>query len=328
VPALRSLRERFRSYPLGVPVSDEFVESQGFDLVHFPTQVAYKTSLPSIYQPHDLQHLHYPQYFRKDEFAQRESWYRAFCAQATFVCVQTQWTKADVVAKYNLRPETVAVIPWGVALDHDLVATKPTALKRKYKVGDRFFFYPAVTWPHKNHLCLLHALRTLRDEHNLTPSLVCTGAVTSYHKVLARAASETGIADQVRYLGFVPIEDLQGLYDAATAMVYPSRFEGFGLPILEAFHAGTPVLCSNSSVLPEVAQDGALYFDPDDAGELAALMFQVLQRAQTRTDLAEAGRRVVSQYSFENTARQFQALYRRCVSPVAGKLSNTLTCAN
>jgi glycosyltransferase involved in cell wall biosynthesis len=325
LPILRPLRERFRRYSTEVPVSDGYVESRAFDLVHFPTQVAYQTSLPSIYQPHDLQHLHYPQYFAKGEFAQREACYRAFCEQATYVCVQTEWTKADLVGNYKLPPQKVAVIAWGAATDPNICTSATTRVVDKYNLPQTFFFYPAVTWPHKNHLCLLHALKILRDEHGLSSTLVSTGMITGFHKTLAQAAREAGISQQIKYLGFIPAEDLLGLYRAATAMVYPSRFEGFGLPILEAFQASTPVLCSNSSVLPEVAQNGALYFNPDDSAELASLMRRILESSQTRRNLVQAGHQVLSQYSFENTARQFQALYRQCEHFNKSKLS-TFSC--
>jgi glycosyltransferase involved in cell wall biosynthesis len=327
MPMLRPLRESFRRYSTGVPVSDGNVERCSFDLVHFPTQIAYRTSLPSIYQPHDLQHLHFPQYFAKGEFLQRDVWYRVFCEQAAYVCVQTEWTKADLVKSYNLPPDKIAVIPWGVAIDPGTsTSTTATSVVDKYKLPQTFFFYPAVTWPHKNHLIILNALKILRDEKGLRPTLVCTGSITEFHKTLEQAAKGNGLTQQVRYLGFIPAEDLQGLYEAASAMVYPSRFEGFGLPILEAYQAGTPVLCSGSSVLPEVAQDGALYFDPDDPAELSSLMLRILESPQTRRDLMQAGLQVVSQYSFEATAKHFQSLYRQCERLTKSRPS-TLSCS-
>jgi hypothetical protein len=97
---------------LPIPISSGDIESQKFDLVHFPTQAAYRTHLPSIYQPWDLQHLHYPQFFSKTEFALRERWYRAYCAQAAFVCVQTEWSRRDVIAIYELATDRVSIIRW------------------------------------------------------------------------------------------------------------------------------------------------------------------------------------------------------------------------
>jgi len=98
-----------------IPVSDGYVESQEFDVVHFPTQTAYLTDRPTIYQPHDLQHLHYPQFFSKIEFALRERYYRTFCDRASFVCVQAQWTKQDVINRYGIMEEKMVVVPWGSA---------------------------------------------------------------------------------------------------------------------------------------------------------------------------------------------------------------------
>ena len=94
-------------------------------------------------------------------------------------------------------------------------------------------------------------------------------------------------------------------------MIFPSKFEGFGLPILEAFHAGLPVLSSNATVLPEVAQDGALYFDPDSPEELSTLMKVILDSPELRKELISKGALVLSQYSFRDTAAKFQALYER-----------------
>lgn len=99
-----------------VAVSDGYVEGQQFDVVHFPTQIGYLTELPSIYQPWDLQHLHYPQFFSKATFDWRERNYRAYCSRASYVCVQTEWTRQDVIQHYGLPADKVVVIPWGRCL--------------------------------------------------------------------------------------------------------------------------------------------------------------------------------------------------------------------
>jgi len=112
LPLLRRIWSKLRSaQPL--PSSDGYVESAGFDVVHFPTQAAYLTGLPSIYQPWDLQHLHYPEFFKKEDWIWRDKLYRAFCKNAAYVCVQTKWTKQDLIAQYELAEDKVVVIPWG-----------------------------------------------------------------------------------------------------------------------------------------------------------------------------------------------------------------------
>jgi glycosyltransferase involved in cell wall biosynthesis len=294
-----------------VPASDGYVESQKFDVVHFPTQIAYLTDLPSIYQPHDLQHLHYPEFFSKVAFEIREREYRAFCDQATFVCVHAEWTKQDVIRRYGIPDRKVVVVPWGSVFDayKDPSAAECTATKEKYNLPEQFFFYPAATWPHKNHETIIRALAILKEKCGRAPKVFFTGASTDFRPTLDRLARELGVIERVRYLGFVSPMELQVIYRAATAMVYASKFEGFGLPILEAFQAGLPVLSSNATVLPEIAQEGALYFDPSSPAALAALMEAMLDSSELCRRLTEKGSRLLSQYSFANTAARFQALY-------------------
>lgn len=294
-----------------LPVSDGYVEAEGFDVVHFPTQEAYLTDLPTIYQPHDLQHLHYPEFFSKTEVELRERRYRAFCEQATAVCVHAEWTKQDIIRWYSLAPGKVRVIKWGMVFD---AYQSPSAGIRqitaeKYNLPSQFFFYPAVTWPHKNHEGIIRALSILKEKHGLTPDVYCTGSTTPFRKKLDEIARESGTFQQMHYLGFVSPDELQTIYGLATALVYASKFEGFGLPILEAFHAGLPVVCSNASVLPEIAQDGVLYFDPESPEQLASRMKTLLENQEVRRGLVDKGRLVLSQYSFRDTASAFQTLY-------------------
>ena len=294
-----------------VPASDGYVESQEFDVVHFPTQIGYLTNVPSIYQPHDLQHLHYPQFFSKVAFDLREREYRAFCNQASFVCVHAEWTKQDVIRQYGIPPKKVVVIPWGSVFDpYKEPSAEETAVAiKKFSLPEHFFFYPAATWPHKNHETIIRALVILKEKYGRTPDVFFTGASTDFRPNLDRIARELVVMDRLHHLGFVTPVELQVIYRAATAMVYASKFEGFGLPILEAFQAGLPVLSSNATVLPEIAQDGALYFDPNSPAELAALMETMLDNRDLGQRLIEKGNRVLSQYSFGNTAARFQELY-------------------
>lgn len=310
IAPLRAAWAKLRSGVLPIPVSSGYVESEGFDLVHFPTQSAFLTRLPSIYQPWDLQHLHYPNFFSKTEFALREKLYRAYCAQAAFVCVQTEWTRQDVIDKYDISRDKVVVIRWGSVLDAYRAAS-PRAMQEtveKYHLPLQYFFYPAITWPHKNHENIIRALNVLK-KRGRTQQIVFTGASTKFRATLDRIAREVGVADQLHYLGFVTTEELVSIFAKATAMVFPSKFEGFGLPILEAFHACVPVLSSNASVLPEVARDGAAYFDPDSPTELAALLVRCLDDSDFRESLIRKGSEVLATFSMKDTAAEFQKLY-------------------
>jgi len=313
IAPLRCLGRKLRGRIGRIASSDGYVESQKFDLVHFPTQMAYLTELPSIYQPWDLQHFHYPQFFPKADVAYRERHYRAFCEQASFVCVQAQWTKQDVIDCYGIAEEKVVVIPWGSVFD----AYNPPSIEiaqatiEKYDLPDQFFFYPAATWPHKNHEIILRALHLLKAKEGRVPHVFFTGSSTEYRSTLDKLASDLGVLQQVHFLGFITPEELQVVYGMATAMIFASKFEGFGLPILEAFHAGLPVLSSKATTLPEVARDAALYFDSDMPDELAKLMYTILDKPELRQELVKKGNQLLFQYSMNKTAANFQTLYAR-----------------
>jgi len=305
---LRSLLGNLRNTEKRAAASDGYLERRNFDVVHFPTQVACLTNIPSIYQPWDLQHLHYPQFFTAEEFERREREYRAFCGRAAFVCVQAEWTRQDLIQNYGITPEKVVLVPWGPVFDAYSAPSaedKQTAL-RKYSIPQQFFLYPAATWPHKNHEVIFRALKVLETGSNLSPHVYFTGSSTNHRPTLDQLARE-----QAHFLGFLTPEHLQAIFSEATAMIFASKFEGFGLPILEAFHAKLPVLCSNATTLPEVAQDGALYFDPDSPGELAGLMKALLNAPELRQDLISKGTSLLSRYSIHDTAAGLQKLYER-----------------
>jgi glycosyltransferase involved in cell wall biosynthesis len=320
ITPMRSMWDKMRGSMTPVPISDGYVELHRFDVVHFPAQPAYLTEIPSIYQPWDLQHLHYPQFFTKSEFVLREKFYRAFCDQAAYVCVQTSWTKQDVIKQYGIVPEKVTVIPWGSAFSAykiPTVETKKTTIE-KYSLPSKFFFYPAVTWPHKNHELILRALYILKCENGLSPDVYFTGSSTAFRSTLDQIARELGVFEQLHYLGFVTPEELQVIFHTATAMLFPSKFEGFGLPILEAFDAHLPVLSSNATTLPEVAQNAALYFDPDNPLQLGSLMKKMLEDSLLRQDLIDKGASVLSQRSINDTVSNFQVLYERVAASSNG----------
>lgn len=304
---------RLRGQRQRIPVSDGFVESNSFDLVHFPTQTAYLTELPSIYQPWDLQHRHHPEFFTKDEIEKRDREYQAFCTQASYVCVQAEWTKRDVAKQLEIANEKIVVIPWGSVFDAYRTPTSNEihSTVEKYHLPNQFFFYPAATWPHKNHEVIFRALSLLKSESRTISHVFFTGTSKAHYAGLTKLAEQLHVNDQVHFLGFVSSEELQSIYNVATAMIFPSKFEGFGLPILEAFHAGLPVLSSNATTLPEVGCDGALYFDPSDPRELANLMQSILNKPELRSDLINKGHKAFARFSMENTAKLFQELYDR-----------------
>ncbi|HET8567522.1 MAG TPA: glycosyltransferase family 1 protein [Candidatus Limnocylindria bacterium] len=292
--------------------SDGLLERLGVDLVHFPTQIAFLTSVPSIYHPHDLQHLHLPELFSRRTAFLRERAYRTFCGQARMVAVASTWTRDDLVSRYGLQPEKVQVVPLAPATEpHALPGEEAAdAFLRVRGLPRSFVFYPAQTWPHKNHLALLEALGLLR-RRGLRVPLVCSGHLNSFYPTIRRRARALGIDAHVHFLGFVTPGELQCLYRACRAVVIPTLFEAASFPLWEAFLAGAPAACSNVTSLPAQAGDAALVFDPKSASEIADAIYRLWTDEPLRSALAERGRRSVARFTWERTARLFRAHYRR-----------------
>jgi glycosyltransferase involved in cell wall biosynthesis len=297
-----------------VPVSDGFYEGLGCDLVHFSTQRFVLCALPAVYNPHDLQHLHYPQFWSPGDIAWRETVYPAGCRFARTVVVGSEWTKQDVVRQYSVPPDKVQVIPEGPPTMEGVEPTSDALLdvKARYRLEDDFALYPAATWPHKNHLRLLEALASLRDRGQQRIPLVCTGPrpADSWPRV-ERAVSDLGLESQVRFLGFVPEDDLRVLHRLARFLVLPTLFEASSLPIFEAWREGLPVACANVTALPDQAMDAALLFDPMDTGAIAQAMLRLSGDAALRGELRQRGYERLQDFDWDRTARCYRAVYRR-----------------
>ena len=305
--AIRGRRQRAR----WVPDSDGSIERAGIDVMHFTMQVGFRTAVPTIFTPHDLQHLNFPQFFVPADIAQREATYRALCNRASIVTVMSSWSRDDIIARYGLPPTKVRVVPGAAATDaYEPVGENDMAATRE-RLGLRgpFALYPAKAWPHKNHLRLVAALKLLRDRGVDVP-LVLTGAQDGREIPVMAEAQALGVSDLVRFVGFVAPDELNALYRLARMMVFPSLFEGWGLPVLEAMSAGLPLACSNATCLPAITAGAAELFDPTDPEAIAGAMMKVWRDDRLRERLIAAGRTQAARFSWDRSARTFRACYR------------------
>jgi alpha-1,3-rhamnosyl/mannosyltransferase len=187
------------------------------------------------------------------------------------------------------------------------------AVRRKYGLPEYFVLYLGSNKPHKNLGRLVEAWAQFRNSKFEIRSLVVAGHWDSRYPQAQQKATELGLGEAVRFLGDVSEADLPALYNLATVFAFPSLYEGFGLPPLEAMACGTPVVCANTSSLPEVVGDAALLFDPLDVPALAAALAQALSDADLRTALHARGLARARLFSWERTARETLAVYRQAV---------------
>ncbi|MGA9996656.1 MAG: glycosyltransferase family 1 protein [Pyrinomonadaceae bacterium] len=307
-------RRQSTSYRPAIHLSDGFYESLDCEVVHFPHQRFILCALPSIYNPHDLQHVHFPQFFTAQELAERDTLYQAGCHFAHTVAVSSQWVKDDLIRSYRLAPDKIQIIPWGPPTQNYPVpsAEQIATVQEKHKLEQPFALYPAMTWPHKNHLRLLEALARLRDERGLSLRLVCTGSrLAPFWSTIERRIGELNLWPQVQFLGFVSELELRAIYRLAQFLVMPTLFESDSSPIYEAWLEGLPVTCSNVTSLPAQVLDAARLFDPYEVGAIAEALAELATQGALRDNLQARGFRRVKDYNWERTAKAYRALYRR-----------------
>ena len=297
-----------------VPESDGFYERLGADVVHFPTNQRFvRCSVPTIYNPHDLQHLHYPQFFEQEQIAWRETFYRAGCRHAQAIAAESAWVKDDIVRQYSVTPNKVYVIPRGSPTElYEPVTDKILAeVRHGLRLPQTFALYPAQTWPHKNHIRLLEAVAWLRDRDGLVVNLTCTGRQNDFWPTIKKRITELRLGDQVRFLGFVRPIELRALYRLAQFVVFPSLFEGGGFPLLEAFEEGVPVACSDVTSLPEYGGDAVVLFDPTSTESIAEAMCRMSTERELCATLRQRGSARICLFTWEQTAKMYRALYRQ-----------------
>ena len=290
-----------------------FYEGLGCDVIHFPFQSYEPCGLPTVYNPHDLQHLHHPEFFTPSDIALRESLYPAACRAAHTVVVASEFTRRDVVERYQIEPQKVQVVPWAPPpLPRPPTAESFSALRSKYGLSDvPFALYPAMTWEHKNHVRLLEALARLRDRDGLEVRFVFTGYKTDFWPRVERRVNEVGLGGQVNFLGMIPSEELSALYRAAHFVFLPTLFEAASAPLFEAWQHGTPAACSSVTSLPEQAAGAALLFDPFDVGAIARALARMATDEVLRDELRRRGACRLDDFSLERTAKAYRAVYRR-----------------
>ena len=316
-PQVRAALGWFGELAVTLPRSDGTAERAGCDLVH-QTLEGFITDIPTLFQINDLQHVHFPEFFTRRDRSIRDKHYREFSRQAKGVVTLGHRGRDDIIRALGLPPASVFAMSLGSALETYRTPTKDDDLQvqRKFNLPTRYLLYPAQTWPHKNHMRLVEAVSFAKTEHGLRIPIVLSGRLTPHYAVVRSWAAQLGVADQITPVDFVSPEELKSLYRMAHGLIFPSLFEGWGMPVSEAFDTCVPVACSATTSLPEVAGGAAILFDPLDARAIAAAMRTLWTDDIVREQLIAKGTKRVATLTWTHTAKSLRALYRKTANRI------------
>jgi glycosyltransferase involved in cell wall biosynthesis len=251
-------------------------------------------ALPNVLVVHDLQHEYHPEFFAPAALDERRRVFGESIRRAARLVAVSEYTRQTVIEKLGVDPSRISTVHEAADPMFEPANRPPVdagaTLARHGLTSRGYLFFPANTWPHKNHRAAFEALRYLETRHGLRIDLACSGAAKEAHEPLRRLAGELGVADRVRFLGYCPGEEMPALYEGAAALVYPSLFEGFGIPLVEAMWCGCPIVASDATSLPEIGGDAALFVDARRGPGLADAIHRVLTDDALRHDLVRRGR--------------------------------------
>lgn len=271
-----------------------FVPSHVLPLVH-PRR--------SMVTVHDLGYLHFPNshpFFGRLYLDLSTRWN---ARSAETVIADSAVTRQDLIRFYHVDPIKIRVLH--PALGEPFAGPLPTKpqidqTKRQYGVGEEYVISVGTIHPRKNYVRLVQAFKAVAGP----TQLVIVGKKGWLYRQLESAVEAWGLTGRVKTLNYVPSDDLRSLYAGACLCVFPSLYEGFGFPILEAQASGTPIICSNMSSLPEVAGEGALFFDPLDVGAMSAAITRVMSDDHLRTELIGKGRANLERFDWNRAAQE------------------------
>lgn len=287
-------------------------------LVHSPDFVpSFRRGWRAVVTVHDLAFLRFPQVVTRESERYYGQVARA-CASAERVIAVSYNTAKDIADLLGAPGDRVRVVHEAAGKDfRPFAASEVAAVRRRHGTPEGYLLFVSTIEPRKNLETLLRSLAALRQRAPIVPPLLVVGRPGWLYQAVFRLVEELGLSGHVRFLGAASTDELVALYNGALALLYPSLYEGFGLPPLEAMACGTPVACADSSSLPEVVGDAGILLPPLDVAAWATAMGRLVEDDSLRAQLRERGLRRAGQFSWRRAAAETLSVYREALGAVA-----------
>ena len=312
-PPVKVLKNPFFRIPLWIGF-ETFKDSLDILHVQYIAPPFHKGKLVTTI--HDLGFLHVPETFSSQEVLRSKILVRLTAQRSDKIITGSQFSKQDIIRKYRLPPSMIHVIRLGISSLQNSQAdgSKTQKTLEKYGIRKPYLLSVGRLNPRKNLITLVKAYSILKKKKAITHMLVIAGKNDFYTKKIIGSINKITAPRDVLFTGLVPSHDLWNLYKGADIFIYPSLFEGVGLPVLEAMNMGVPVITSNSSSLKETAGDAAILIDPLDPQDISLAIEKLLSDQDLRQLYTEKGMSRARNFSWLSTANQTLILYKQCLS--------------
>ncbi|MBL7742977.1 MAG: glycosyltransferase family 4 protein [Chitinophagaceae bacterium] len=289
-------------YDVKVPVvlrkykADIFVSCDGF--------CSLTTKVPQCLLVHDLSFLHYPEFMKKSHHLFYKHYTSKFLAKAASIATVSEFSRKDIAKQYKIDDGKIdVVLSAAKELFQPVAEEEKQRIKDKYTEGKDYFIYAGAIHPRKNPMNLLRAFSIFKKKQKSNWKLVLAGRLAWKYKHFVESLKTYKYRDDVVLTGYLDEEELVRVVGSAYALIYPSFWEGFGVPVLEAMKCNVPVITSESSAMQEIAKDAALYANPADHNDIAEKMVLLYKDESLKSQLVQRGVMVGQQYSWDRSAK-------------------------
>lgn len=292
--------------------ADVFVSGDGF--------CSLRTKLPQCLVVHDLAFLHYPSFIKKTHLLFYKRYLPKFLNKAAAIATVSEFSKKDIIEQYKIAAGKIDVVYNGVKQVFQPVSEEDkAATKNKYTDGKEYFVYAGAVHPRKNLVTLLKAFSVFKKRQRTNMKLILAGRLAWKYESFEKDLRSYKYRDDVVMTGYVEENELVKIIGAAYAMVYPSLFEGFGVPVLEAMRCEVPVITSANSAMQEIAGDAALYADVTSPADIANQLMLLYKDEKLRKELIQKGRIIAREYTWDQTA----GLLWQCIQKTMNEAATT-----